>query len=492
MTVGAKRFPSKAKLLKLASLLSITDQKSGRLVPFELNDEQMLIIDAVAGKTVPKIQTLKARQIGSSTVFCFLDAVYMVINPGCAVGLVADEEVKAQALVERVKDFLHQMGLPTPTGGRNYVKLANGSSIRAVTANAQKGQEMTRTGRSYSFQLLHLTELAFWPDQNAYGGLEASAGLACPIWNESTSSGPGDLFWHQWVSENSFTKLFFPMQMHKAYRKDRALNFVEEQEALKLGFSSDLDGQMAAAFFFDKMSESFRGDLVRALREYPQMPSHAFMSAEGRWIRMSPQLTPKVDWKGFEIYIAPEECAGGVVIAVDTSEGKDLDGSAIAVVDRATGSLAACYKSLVDEVDDLAMQVREIYHKYGEKRVHTVFIEDNSIGHATVQKVRKLDVPVRAERTTSALQYTYMLNARRAIEKHQIHGGDDLIDECNSCRYNDKGKFEGKKDLLMSIGMALEVLRRAPYVHPSAKESNDTFDLSKYINGRGGKWTTFE
>lgn len=469
-------------------MLKIMHQEHASSQPFIFNDEQLQVIEAVGGSEVPKIQTLKSRQVGMSTVFAFLDAVYMIINPGVNVGLVADEEVKAQALVGRVKDFLHQMGIKTPTAGRNYVVAENGSSIRAITANSQKGQENSRTGRSYSFQLLHLTELAFWPDQSAYGALEASAGHRAPIWNESTSSGPGDLFWHQWYGNNDFTKFFFPMEMHKAYRKDRPLTRIEEREADKLCIRDP----QAAAFFFDKVESSFKGDLIAALREYPHTPEQAFLSQEGRWVRHNPRVVASQEWEGFNIFIAPEDCAGGVVFGVDTSEGKDQDASAIAILDRATGQLAATYKSALDEIDDLAESVKKAYIKYGEEDgVARVVVEDNAIGHATVQKLRKMGVPVLPIRTTTALKYTYMLNARREIEKHHIYAGQDLYDECVAAKYNDRGKFEGADDLLTATGMAIEELLKRPYVTHDSRNEGDKFDMSRYIGKRKSSWNTF-
>ena len=192
------KFPSIKKLDSLASMCKITDQETGEPTDFILLEEQRRILETVCDRG--EVIFLKGRQIGCSTAICFLDAIYALMYPNVKVAVVADTEVKSHGLLDRCRDFLRSMHVGTTISNRAKIRLYNGSEIYAITANASKGQEQSKAGRSLSFQMLHLSELAFWPDQSAFGALTASAGLSAPIIIESTSSGPGDLLWHLWHS----------------------------------------------------------------------------------------------------------------------------------------------------------------------------------------------------------------------------------------------------------------------------------------------------
>ena len=232
-----KIFPNHKKLLKLAELCTVVDQETGKAVPFSLLDEQKEILREMCESRMCIF--LKGRQIGCSTVICFLDAVYAVVNPGTKIAVVADTEQKVHGLLDRVRDFIVCLGLHMEISNRAKIRLTNGSEIHALTANASKGQEQSKAGRSMSYQMLHLSEIAFWPDQDAFGALTASAGMSAPIIIESTSSGPGDLFWQLWSHSNNFKKVFFSVESHTAYRDDPKL-LTEDQiiRGEELGFET--------------------------------------------------------------------------------------------------------------------------------------------------------------------------------------------------------------------------------------------------------------
>ena len=183
----------------LASLCRITDQVSGKPIQFQVYEEQERILKAAHESR--NIIILKSRQIGCSQICCFLDAVYTILNPGAKVAVVADTEQKVHGLLDRVREVYRDLEVPLRISNRSKIVTREGSEVHAVTANAAKGQEQSKAGRSMSFQMLHLSELAFWPDQDAFGALASSAGLSAPILIESTSSGPGDLMWRLWTNQ---------------------------------------------------------------------------------------------------------------------------------------------------------------------------------------------------------------------------------------------------------------------------------------------------
>ena len=128
-------------------------------------EEQARILEAASRSR--NVLILKSRQIGCSQICCFLDALFAVLNPGAKIAVVADTEQKVHSLLDRVRGILEDLEIPMRISNRSKIVTREGSEVHAVTANATKGQQESKAGRSMSFQMLHLSELAFWPDQEA-------------------------------------------------------------------------------------------------------------------------------------------------------------------------------------------------------------------------------------------------------------------------------------------------------------------------------------
>ncbi len=478
MFSNTKNFPTAQKLKKLATLCAVTDQRTGKMVDFELLEEQWKIVEMVCQHQ--NTIFLKGRQIGCSTVICFLDAVFAILHPGAKIAVVADTEQKCHSLVDRVRDFLVGLEVDLLISNRSKIRLRNGSEIHSVTANASKGQEQSKAGRSMSFQMLHLSEIAFWPDQDAFKALTASAGLSAPIVIESTSSGPGDLLWSLWNNQNTFEKVFFPVQDHKTYRMDAsALTAEKLAEGEELGFTD----KEAMSWFFRVLEDRFSGDLIAALREYPQKPEHAFQSAEGRWIKLTPPVLQHTEVRGLNIY-RPRSDSRRYSIGVDTSGGLGKDYSTIAVLDKTDGSLSATYCDNQATIDELTDVVRSAYELYG---ADYVCIETNGIGQATSQSCRDKGVPVKEFKTTDASRYTGLLLTKQAVEKNGLAGPEELALECDDLHIDKRERFAGRKDLCMAIGFCLDDIKRNPHIiHPEKK--TNVFEMSKYTKPHNGGW----
>jgi len=427
---------------------------------------------------------LKSRQIGCSQICCFLDAVYTILNPGAKVAVVADTEQKVHGLLDRVREVYRDLEVPLRISNRSKIVTREGSEVHAVTANAAKGQEQSKAGRSMSFQMLHLSELAFWPDQDAFGALASSAGLSAPILIESTSSGPGDLMWRLWTEKNEFAKLFFSVEDHQAYRSDLPLTAEEWREMQDLGFTEP----NAAAWFKETLNNRFQGHLVRALREYPQRPEHAFMSAEGRWIDLTPPVLAHTMMQGLKIF-KPKQQLEEYVIGVDTAGGLGKDASAIAVIQKSDLSLVATWVDEDATIDTLADFVRAAYQIYGG----SVVIESNGIGLATVQAARARGIPVIEAKTSQARQYQGLLAVKRKVEDGSLAGPSELAEECDSLHVNRHEKFDGKKDLCMAIGFSLLFIDKSPMGEiPKEEPTENVFSLSRYHNRqKAGNWSEF-
>jgi hypothetical protein len=470
------RFPTARKLVKLAQLCEVTDQRTGERVQFDPLIEQIEIFNA-ASQHDHQIY-LKGRQIGCSTAICFLDAVYAVMYPGSKIAVVADTEQKCHGLLDRVRDFFVSLAVKTEISNRSKIRLTNKSEVHALTANASKGQEQSKAGRSLSFQMLHLSELAFWPDQNAYGALSASAGLSAPIIIESTSSGPGDLMWHLWNTENDYRKVFFDIESHGAYKADgSSLSKERLDEGRELGFT-DPDSM---AWFFQTLENRFSGDLIKCLREYPQRPEHAFQTAEGRWIGITPGVLESNLVRGIDVF-KPRDYKTGYSVGVDTAGGIGKDASSVVVLDKADGSIAASYYSYDDTIDKLADYIRVVYELYAPDHV---CVETNGIGLATAQAAREKGVPVREVRTTDASRYSGLLLVKNAVEAGILAGPLELAEECDDLHIDKRERFAGRKDLCMALGFALEDIKRSP-LFLNVPEKKDVFKLEKFMRKNRG------
>lgn len=455
---------------------------SGKPIQFQVYEEQERILKAAHESR--NIIILKSRQIGCSQICCFLDAVYTILNPGAKVAVVADTEQKVHGLLDRVREVYRDLEVPLRISNRSKIVTREGSEVHAVTANAAKGQEQSKAGRSMSFQMLHLSELAFWPDQDAFGALASSAGLSAPILIESTSSGPGDLMWRLWTEKNEFAKLFFSVEDHQAYRSDLPLTAEEWREMQDLGFTEP----NAAAWFKETLNNRFQGHLVRALREYPQRPEHAFMSAEGRWIDLTPPVLAHTMMQGLKIF-KPKQQLEEYVIGVDTAGGLGKDASAIAVIQKSDLSLVATWVDEDATIDTLADFVRAAYQIYGG----SVVIESNGIGLATVQAARARGIPVIEAKTSQARQYQGLLAVKRKVEDGSLAGPSELAEECDSLHVNRHEKFDGKKDLCMAIGFSLLFIDKSPMGEiPKEEPTENVFSLSRYHNRqKAGNWSEF-
>lgn len=473
-----KNFPTANKLKKLATLCQVTDQRTGKLVDFTLLDEQQKILEHVCQNQ--NTIFLKGRQIGCSTIICFLDAIFAILHPGSKVAVVADTEQKCHSLVDRVRDFLVNLEIDLLISNRSKIRLSNGSEIHSVTANASKGQEQSKAGRSMSFQMLHLSEIAFWPDQDAFKALTASAGLSAPIIVESTSSGPGDLLWTLWNNNNTFDKVFFPVEDHKTYRMDATLLTQEQElEGIELGFTDP----QAMAWFFRVLEDRFSGDLIAALREYPQKPEHAFQSAEGRWVRLTPAVLDHETVRGLKVF-RRMQTGHAYSVGIDTSGGLGKDYSTIAVMNKVDGSLCASYCDNEATIDELTDVVRSAYELYGPDYV---CIETNGIGQATAQSCRDKGIPVREFKTTDASRYTGLLLVKQAVEKNGLAGPEELALECDDLHIDKRERFAGRKDLCMAIGFSLDDIKRNPFMVVPDKVTN-VFDMSKHVKTNKGGW----
>lgn len=229
-------------LTYIESYLKILD-KAGRLVPLIFNPLQRRLYDEIqrqqrAGQPV-RIIILKARQIGFSTAVAALfyqraatvegtqamivahkaDASTNIFNKTKLFWDCSPPEIRPQKKASNAKELLFEN--PSPKSGERLRDPGLRSRIEIETAGNREA------GRSATIQLLHLSELAFWPhgEQTMASLMQAVPPLPETIVViESTANGAGGVFYREWQrankGESMFTPLFFPWFQHEEYRME--------------------------------------------------------------------------------------------------------------------------------------------------------------------------------------------------------------------------------------------------------------------------------
>lgn len=466
-------FPNSSQLQRLAALTSIVSQTDQRQVAFRFNAEQLDLAKRIGAVAVPRFIVTKSRQIGTSTFFCFLDVAVAILNPGVRIAIVVDTQVKATELLERCRSFIKNLGLTLLIENTRKLKLSNGSEIHALTATGGIDGQESRAGRSQSFQMLHLSELPYWPNQAAYGALLATCPDA-PVFIESTAKGTGDLFWRLWNGANDYQKVFFSIERHAAYQAPpETLSDLQWSEAQSLGFTS----KPHAAWWYRKLA-SQGNDLIRHLHDYPVSADHPFLTFEGRWIQTTPAILPYVWQESVKVFAKPERYHR-YLCAVDTSGGVGRDGNALVVLDRTTKQLVAFWNDNRADIEDVCAKMLVVQRLYNPD---VFVIETNGIGQATYQRAKRLGLPIKELTTTEDTKYAGLLACKKAVESGLISGPEELAEECASLHLDAKGRFKGRKDSCMALGFALMELVDNYHIIPQPSQAETVYDPSRFLN----------
>lgn len=463
------------QIADVARHLRIVDHVTGASSPWQMNAEQTRYL--LESERHPFIFVAKPRQIGMTTVVTLDDvlAVQIADSAGHRVrcGIVVDTDEKTRERMSLAADFCKQIGFPV-TANTSRIVWPNGSEIVGMTAGGN------RAGASTTFQRLHLSELPFWPDPaSVYASLmpALSPGGTCVIEStmDTTTSFARDL----WRADNGFFKLFFPVEDHLEYRAPAGT--LTPEKALWLEREGFTDSE-AKAWWLWALENLCGGDVVRCMREFPQKPEHMFQAAEQRWVRKTPRVLEPVDrvrvlgvteeWV-LDIYTKPADCSRDVMIGVDTATGKGQDRSVVAVVDRTSKRLLACFSSDTALGDDVAKVAQAAYQHFTtdyidlrtmktEYRRPAMLVEDNTTGQVVIQPLQRLGVPFESFDTDEATKLQGMSEAKRAVEAGILEGPKELAQECDECHRDEYGKFKGHKDILMACGFCYRRIVAAP------------------------------
>src|SRR5262245_8550767 len=224
--------------------------KTGALVPFKFNAAQLNLHEAIEKQKVEtgrvRVVCLKARQLGISTYIAARLFHRTITNPGLRTIIIGHERRASSNLFQIVKRFYDNLpdDIKPAVGTSNaeeliFDRLDSGYIVSVATNEG--------SGRSATAQLLHASEVAFWPDlemQMASLIQTVPDGDNTEIILESTACGYNS-FHSQWrkaeSGESEFLPVFLPWSMDEGYCKPTPGDFHMDADEKQLAELHSLD-----------------------------------------------------------------------------------------------------------------------------------------------------------------------------------------------------------------------------------------------------------
>ncbi len=272
--------------------------KSAQIVPFKLNDAQMIlqraVEDSIARTGMVRIIILKGRQQGLSTYVG--GRLYQRVSQAKAKKAIvvthkADSTTALFNMTKRYHENIPAILKPSTSysSRKELVFDVLDSSYMVATAGGDsiaRGETLTHA---------HLSELAFWKDafakDNLNGLLESIPDAPdTEVYIESTANGVTGPFYEMWKGavegNNGYTPVFIPWYLSREYRAaDTPKNFEPSPEEAALALKYGLDHDQ---LYWRRKKINQKGiDLFR--QEYPFEPEEAFLTT-GRPVFDTEQL----------------------------------------------------------------------------------------------------------------------------------------------------------------------------------------------------------
>lgn len=489
-------------------------------VPFMLNAPQKRMMKELSGSNRDII--LKARKEGISSMILAMFAIDFLTIENIRCVIISHEDKATQRLFERVRYFLESMKktwpgeLPYTLKYNTKTELVNtvkNSTFYIGTAGARA------FGRGDDIHNLHISELAFYPDQeNIMLGLTNAVTASGRIIVETTANGLGDYFYKMFVKaregSSPYRFHFIPWFELKEYvmpiltvfepliQEEQDLmnryRLSREQIAWRRWKINEMGGDWKDSSSWDKFNQ-----------EFPDTAENAFIvSGNPVWspvllryylthtrppkitgnLRGYMPITIEPNEKGYlKIWKEPDELHT-YAIGVDVSEGKmvseesggrERDASCAQVFDKMTYEQVACWYGRIDP-DLLGRQLDMLGRYYNDALIG---VERNAIGITPLIVLRDLNYPnlyyrerlgMMTEKITSELGWLTDYQSKESLiadatnllrDKRIILYDEQTIGEMMSFVRNVDGKAAAARsaydDRVMAFLIALRMLSRA-------------------------------
>ena len=368
--------------VKFFKLLKVQDKYSGAYKSFDLYPEQEYLLKILQSKK--KIIVIKPRQIGVSTLlraFAFWQT-YVSVNP-IKYGVLSFHDRSAKHLRKMDHNFLN--GLPEML--RRPCSIDNTTDMEFDDTKAGLSSYTARsTGgtRSFTLNSAHLSEFAFYPDQEeVLAQVMATIGTG-QIVIESTPNTVGDKF-HQLCSEapdNGWTLVTFWWWQHQHYRSPVPENFEVREE----------EERLVAAYNLDPEQLQWRREQIATVgidkfrREYPGSIEDAFAFGSAAYFDpFALDLIEPIHFQGNDREYEGVYDDDVYAIGVDVAGGVGGDYSTISVVSLASREVAYQYRCNKITPFEFAQKVMMVAQKFNEAMI---LCESNNHGHVVLQKLR--------------------------------------------------------------------------------------------------------
>lgn len=216
--------------------------KSGKVIPFVLNDAQLYIHDKLEDQLLStgKVRALilKGRQQGCST---YVEGRYywrVTHTKGYRAFILTHDDEATSNIFDIAKRYHDNCPTPVkPSTGASSAKELNFNLLDSGYKVGTAGNKAV--GRGSTVQLFHGSEVAFWPhaEEHAAGILQAVPNEeGTEDIRESTANGVGNYFHKQWQmaesGESDYIAIFVPWYWQKEYTKELPDGFTPTEEEI--------------------------------------------------------------------------------------------------------------------------------------------------------------------------------------------------------------------------------------------------------------------
>ena len=274
--------------------------KDGQLITLKLNTAQNrfydLFADAYDRDEPFKVIVLKARQLGISTVTEAIMTALCMTNHFRNGMIVAHTSDSSSHIYNMAKRYYENL----PKGLKPMMKYSNAKELRFENPAKDPPEELKGlrssirvatagqggVGRSQTFNYMHLSELAFWEEQDGQTVADQLTGLLQTLPQhgfsmlviESTANGY-NYFKNLWdmaeAGESDYIPLFIPWFEMEEYRRPcHGEDLTEEEIELKAKFELDNEQLMWRRYAIRNLCGN---DLNKFRQEYPSTPEEAFI-----------------------------------------------------------------------------------------------------------------------------------------------------------------------------------------------------------------------
>ena len=519
--------------------------KEGELVEFHLNWAQEKLYEEFArahNKDEPvKIIVLKARQLGISTVTEGILAACTMMQTDKSALIMAHDPQSTSNIFDMTKRFydnlppqlkpmtkynsLRTLDFQNPTN--DPVEKHDNPGLRSKITVATAGQ--FAVGRGSTYQYMHLSEVAFWKEQDGKTVQDQLLGLLQTLPQngssllviESTANGYNYFkkLWDDAVNGlNGYIPLFFPWFEHPEYRKPyKRQKLTQEEIELQQQFNLDPEQLMWRRY---AISDLCGNDPTRFRQEYPSTPEEAFVlsgtpffNTESVLNRMAAcnepllkgEFTEYGRWYddihgAIEIWCEPEP---GHVYAIGADTAGDGSDYFVAyVIDKETRRQVAKYRGLTDE-RSFVRQIMALGYLYNTAMVG-VEINFSTYVVQSMEDAGYLNMYVReiidtfTHRTlrkfgfrTTSMTRPLILDGLKAIvnEEPGLIEDPDFFHEAIAFAKNDRGKPEAPSgehdDCIMAMAISYYILDQAQAPIEPVYTEDSVFEYDDFINYGG-------